>query len=157
MHPNSRETAIEILLAFRANTLVPSEEAVPTSPLIAAVQQLDCDLVKKMLDAKNRFLHTTVLSYQKEAQVAVSEQLALAFFRLMKTPRLVRIAMGVNDYNASYLKLVQFLIKQGIAKKLRLYNQSLIHLVLHVIMEIMRQLRLWSTCPLRFNINFIAH
>jgi ankyrin repeat protein len=118
LYPESRRTAAETLISFGANPLLTTAEAGTASPLLLVVQQLDCDLVKVMLNAISTNEHVIPLVDQARTRPEPCNELARSFFKLMQTPRSVRVTVGVTNYKNSYSEMVRLLMKEGIATEL---------------------------------------
>jgi len=118
LYPESRNIAAETLLSFGANPLLTTAEAGTASPLLLAVQLLDCDLVKLMMNAISTNEHGIPLLDQAATRPEPCNELARSFFKLMQTPRSVRVTKGVNEYKKSYSEIIKFLMKEGITSEL---------------------------------------
>jgi ankyrin repeat protein len=104
LYPDSRRTAAGTLLSFGANPLLATATPKTASPLFLAVQELDCDLVKEMLDSISMNGHGTSLGPRPYPRY----ELARSFFSLLQTPRSVKVAAGVTSYRESYVRLSSF-------------------------------------------------
>jgi hypothetical protein len=117
LYLESQRAAIDTLLAFGANPLLTSSKPGigSPSPLLSAVLQLNGNLVKDMLEAISVHRHA---DYPVLARPEPCNELARSFFKLMQTPRSVRITRGATNYKKSYSELVKFLLVGGIATEL---------------------------------------
>ncbi|KAG4435153.1 hypothetical protein IFR05_009353 [Cadophora sp. M221] len=120
--PESKSVAATTLLAFGANPLLifDSDEGLTgtASPLMLAVLQLDIELVKEMINCVNENGYTTPFADPRRRVGGPCYELARSFFKLMQTPRSVRVSKGVDNYHEAHSNMVKLLIREGIARQL---------------------------------------
>ncbi|CZR66278.1 uncharacterized protein PAC_16179 [Phialocephala subalpina] len=122
LHPESRRIAAGTLLAFGANPLLITDSdlclAGSASPLFLAVQRLDLNLVKEMIIAIKDNEFATPFRDPSRVRPGACYELARAFFKIMQTPRSVRVTSGVASFQKTHAEMIKLLIKEGIASEL---------------------------------------